>query len=76
MCDSNRNPVVSPNGCFVPRQAGRLTVGRNILVRLRLRQLVVSYSDSEGSRELTDEVVGWQLEVSPAWELEAEESIG
>jgi hypothetical protein len=27
----------APDGCFIPRQTGRLTVGRNIRLRLRLR---------------------------------------
>jgi hypothetical protein len=27
----------APEGCFIPRQTGRLTVGRNIRLRLRLR---------------------------------------
>jgi hypothetical protein len=26
---------VTPDGCFIPRQTGRLTVGRNITLRLR-----------------------------------------
>jgi hypothetical protein len=30
LSDSNKNMVVSPDGCFIPRQTGRLTVGRNI----------------------------------------------
>jgi hypothetical protein len=25
----------APNGCFIPRETGRLTVGRNIRLRLR-----------------------------------------
>jgi hypothetical protein len=28
--DSNKNLVVSQDGCFIPRQTGRLTVGRNM----------------------------------------------
>jgi hypothetical protein len=31
----NKNLVVSPGGCFIPRQTGRLIVGRNIRLRLR-----------------------------------------
>jgi hypothetical protein len=37
---SNKNLAVTPDGCFIPRQTGRLTVGRNI--RLRLTSSAVS----------------------------------
>jgi ABC-type phosphonate transport system ATPase subunit len=36
LSDSNKNLVVSPRRVFIPRQTGRLTVGRNIRLRLRL----------------------------------------
>jgi hypothetical protein len=47
------------------------------LIRLRsqlLQQLEASEFSSEASREFTAEVGGWQLEVSPAWELAAKGS--
>jgi hypothetical protein len=34
LSDSNENLVVSPRRCFIPRRTGRLTVGRNIRLRL------------------------------------------
>jgi hypothetical protein len=36
----NKNLVVSPDGCFIPRQTGRLAIGRNIRLRLRLESLL------------------------------------
>jgi hypothetical protein len=33
---SNKDLVVSPDGCFAPRQTGRLTVGLNIILTLTL----------------------------------------
>jgi hypothetical protein len=34
MPDSNKNLVVSPRWCFIPRHTGRLTAGRNIRLDL------------------------------------------
>jgi hypothetical protein len=36
LSDNNQDLVVSPRWCFVPRQTGRLTVGRNITLTLTL----------------------------------------
>jgi hypothetical protein len=44
-------------GYLIPKRTGRLTVGRNITLILTL---------SEVCKELTAQVEGWQLEVSPA----------
>jgi hypothetical protein len=51
----------APNGCFIPRETGQLTVGRNMRLRLRLEteivrdktevelQLVLDQEKTEGS---------------------------
>jgi hypothetical protein len=33
-CTAIKNLVISPDGYFIPRQTGRLTIGRNIRLRL------------------------------------------
>jgi hypothetical protein len=49
-------------GCFIPRQAGRLTVGRN--VRLRLKWVVQRERKWSESSAVKEEGIGWRLIVS------------
>jgi hypothetical protein len=34
LSDNNKDLVVTPDGCFIPRQTGQLTVGRNVRLSL------------------------------------------
>jgi hypothetical protein len=53
----------APDGCFIPRQTGRLTVGRNIRLRL-IRRIQRSVRDSfarEFERQFYRWVFNWEV---------------
>jgi hypothetical protein len=59
---SNKDLVVSPDGCYCPRQTGRLTVRRNTRLRLRLRMgsRVPEFQVSSYSRVELCKTGGWE----------------
>jgi hypothetical protein len=54
----------APDGCFIPRQTGRLIVGRNMTLTFELKWVVEGERERSESSAVEEDAFGWRLIVS------------